>query len=127
VLSGQGELSEAVVQRLTVVAATAEDYKSRVDALLAIATTRPSESRVEAVIERLKDEDNDVRRAASGTLVSFAAQSARWRARITQDLVAAIGDPAFGVEDRYEHRAGHDYAYDALWHIAERAMHATSA
>jgi len=68
---------------------------------------------------RLTDPDNDVRKAASNGLASFAARHLMWRDPIRKALVEATVNRDYASQDKYERRTGNDYAYDALWRLTE--------
>ena len=70
---------------------------------------------ISALVEALKDSDNDIRKTAANELARLAAGDRR---AVMHALLSVFTDPAFEEPDKYEHRPAHDYAFDALWAIA---------
>ena len=118
VLGGVGALPEAAVVAMLEFAAGSAPYSSRCEAIDAIASTSPTEQSLTSLLLRLTDEDNDVRKSASRALVTFA-ENPSWNGRIRAALVEAAQSPDYAAEDRYERRPAQDYAYDALWSVAD--------
>ena len=70
---------------------------------------------VSALMEILKDSDNDVRQAAADRLARLFAGE---RETVLRTLLPVFFILTSGQPDKYDHRPGHDYAFDALWVIA---------
>ena len=119
VLAWQRELPEGAIEQLVDVATSGTDYRIRAAALGAIARSVPSMMLIDVLLARLVDPDNDVRRAASSGLATFGARHPIWRDSIRQALSDATVSRDYAPQDRYEHRTGHDYAYDGLWLLNE--------
>jgi len=113
-----GALPEAALTAMLEFAAGSASYASRCRAIKAIALTSPTERSLTSLLLRLTDEDNDVRTNAARALVAFA-ETPGWRSRIQTALVRAAQCPDYAAADQFEHRPGQDYAYDALWSVAD--------
>jgi hypothetical protein len=126
-LTRVGELPADVVEALAAFADSDADWLTRRDVVKAIAQSGPSVFVIDVLLQRLMDEDTNVREAAGNGLADLASNYPEWRDKIAEALKDAAHDAyaLFANRDRVEGRAASDYAYDALWRLTE--LEASSA
>jgi HEAT repeat protein len=110
-----GHASPAAVAALTTALANGQRdvRQAAASGLSQLSQVSPDVTR--ALVEALKDSDSDVRKTAANGLVRLAASD---RKAVLHTLLPVFSDPTFERTDVLE-RPGHDYAFDALWAIAE--------
>ncbi|MFJ2086289.1 HEAT repeat domain-containing protein [Micromonospora chokoriensis] len=107
-------LTEPVITALIQLATNDEQFFVREQAINALKQAPPTPDLRKALVGFFLDNDNDVRRAASATLVELSRKHPKHASEIRSDLANACTDPTLAKTDRYENRPGWDYAHEGL-------------
>jgi HEAT repeat protein len=115
-LAKQGHFSSSLSTLLLKALQAARSWSARRDAARLLGQAELiDEYAIDALLQGLLDDDNEVRAACVETLAQIGRRSPQIASTVGGKLAQAIEDPTFEKPDIYKGRSAHEYAFNGLW------------